>query len=312
MTPKIKIVGVGGGGTNAVNRMISAGVKGVDFIALNTDVQSLDNSEAYYKLQIGAGITRGLGAGGNPEVGRAAAEESRGEIKRALEGADMIFVTAGLGGGTGSGAAPIVADIARTSGALTIAVATKPFKFEGARRVRMASEALDSLLDAVDTMIVVPNDRLLDALSKTRPTITEAFQFADDILRQGVQGVSDIITVPGMINVDFADVRSVMGRAGLALMGIGIANGDARAVDAAQAAVSSPLLETSINGAKACLINITAGTDLTLAEVTEATQYISDATDAQDASIIFGIVQDPTLKDEVRVTVVATGFPDRK
>jgi len=311
MIPKIKIVGVGGGGTNAVNRMISAGVKGVDFIAINTDVQSLDNSEAYYKLQIGTGVTRGLGAGGNPDTGRAAAEESRSEIKRALEGADMIFVTAGLGGGTGSGAAPLVAEIGRSSGALTVGVATKPFRFEGARRVRTANEALDCLLAAVDTMIVVPNDRLIEALSKNRPTISEAFQYADDILRQGVQGVSDIVAVPGMINVDFADVRSVMGRAGIALLGIGVASGEARAVDAAQAAVSSPLLETSILGARACLINITGGTDLTLAEVTEATEFISASTDAQDASIIFGIVQDPTLKGEVRVTVVATGFPEK-
>lgn len=309
MIPKIKIVGVGGGGTNAVNRMISAGLKGVDFIAVNTDVQSLDNSAADYKLQIGGGLTRGLGAGGNPDVGRLAAEESRGEIKRALEGANMIFVTAGLGGGTGSGAAPVVADIARSIGALTIGVATRPFKFEGARRTRLAQDALAKMLAAVDTMIVVPNDRLIDALSKNRPTITEAFQYADDILRQGVQGVSDIITIPGMINVDFADVRSVMGNAGMALMGIGVATGDARAVDAAQAAVSSPLLETSLHGAKACLINITGGPDLTLAEVSEATQFIADSTDAHDASIIFGIVQNPAFKSEVHVTVVATGFP---
>ena len=309
MFPQIKIVGVGGGGTNAVNRMIAAGIKGVDFIAVNTDVQSLDNSAADYKLQVGGGLTRGLGAGGNPEVGRLAAEESRGEIKRALEGADMIFVTMGLGGGTGSGAGPVVAEIAKSMGALTIGVATKPFKFEGARRSRLAGESLDNLLTSVDTMIVVPNDRLLEALSKQRPTISEAFQYADDVLRQGVQGVSDIITIPGMINVDFADVRSVMGGAGMALMGIGVANGDARAVDAAQAAVSSPLLETSLQGAKAVLINISGGPDLTLSEVSEATQFIADSTDAQDASIIFGIVQNPSMKSEVRVTVVATGFP---
>lgn len=309
MFPKIKVVGVGGGGTNAVNRMIAAGVKGVEFIAMNTDVQSLDNSAADYKLQLGAGITRGLGAGGNPEVGRAAAEESRGEIKRAIEGADMLFVTAGMGGGTGSGAAPIVAEIAKKSGALTVGVATKPFRFEGARRYRSAAESLDNLLASVDTLIVVPNDRLLDALAKVRPTISEAFKYADDVLRQGVQGVSDVITIPGIINVDFADVRSVMGNAGIALLGIGVASGDQRAVDAAQAAVSSPLLETSINGARACLINITGGVDLTLSEVAEATRFIQEATDADDASIIFGIVQDPTLKDEVYVTVVATGFP---
>ncbi|HEY3331636.1 MAG TPA: cell division protein FtsZ [Capsulimonadaceae bacterium] len=311
MSPKIKVVGVGGGGTNAINRMIASGVKGVEFIAMNTDVQSLDNSAADYKLQLGAAITRGLGAGGNPEVGRASAEESRGEIKRALEGADMIFVTAGMGGGTGSGAAPIVADIAKKSGALTVGVATKPFRFEGARRMRSAGESLDNLLAAVDTLIVVPNDRLLDALAKVRPTISEAFKYADDVLRQGVQGVSDVITIPGIINVDFADVRSVMGNAGVALLGIGAASGDARAVDAAQAAVSSPLLETSINGARACLINITGGVNLTLSEVAEATRFIQEATDADDASIIFGIVQDPNLIDEVYVTVVATGFPER-
>ncbi len=312
MFPKIKVVGVGGGGTNAVNRMIAAGIKGVDFIAMNTDVQSLDNSAADYKLQIGAGITRGLGAGGNPEVGRAAAEESRGEIKRAIEGADMIFVTAGMGGGTGSGAAPVVADIAKKSGALTIGVATKPFKFEGARRGRSAAESLERLTANVDTMIVVPNDKLLEALAKVRPTIAEAFKYADDVLRQGVQGVSDVITNPGMINVDFADVRSVMGNAGVALLGIGVATGEARAVDAAMAAVSSPLLETSIHGAKACLINITGGVDLRLSEVEEAIRFITEATDPDDASIIFGIVQDPNLHDEIYVTVVATGFPDKR
>jgi cell division protein FtsZ len=308
MFPKIKVVGVGGGGTNAVNRMIAAGIKGVDFIAMNTDVQSLDNSAADYKLQIGAGITRGLGAGGNPEVGRAAAEESRGEIKRAIEGADMIFVTAGMGGGTGSGAAPVVADIAKKSGALTIGVATKPFKFEGARRGRTAVDSLANLTAAVDTMICVPNDKLLEALAKARPTIADAFKYADDVLRQGVQGVSDVITNPGMINVDFADVRSVMGNAGDALLGIGVATGEARAVDAAMAAVASPLLETSIHGAKSCLINITGGVDLRLSEVEEAIRFITEATDPDDASIIFGIVQDPNLHDEIYVTVVATGF----
>jgi cell division protein FtsZ len=310
MFPKIKIVGVGGGGTNAVNRMVAAQLKGVEFIAMNTDVQSLDNSAADIKLQIGAGLTRGLGAGGNPEIGQAAAEESRGEIKRCIEGADMIFVTAGMGGGTGSGAAPVVSEIARKSGALTIGVSTKPFKFEGPRRTRLATAALDNMISAVDTMIVVPNDRLLDALSKVKPTITEAFKYADDVLRQAVQGISDVIIIPGMINVDFADVRAVMGNAGMALLGIGAASGDGRAIDAAQAAVSSPLLETSIQGAKACLINITGGVYITLAEVAEATRFISDATDALDASIIFGIVQDPNLHNEVYVTVVATGFPD--
>jgi cell division protein FtsZ len=307
---KIKVVGVGGGGTNAVNRMIDAGLKGVEFIAMNTDSQVLDISAADYKLQLGENLTRGLGAGGNPEVGRSSAEESKSDIKKALEGADMVFITAGMGGGTGTGAAPVIADLAREIGALTVAVITKPFKFEGPRRARTAEDGVANLNDRVDTIIVIPNDRLLGVVEK-RATLVEAFREADDVLRQGVQGISDIITIPGIINVDFADVKAIMTNAGSALMGIGVASGDHRAVDAAQAAMASPLLETSIEGARAALINITGGVDLTLAEVHEATELIAQATDADDANIIFGIVQDQTMQDEVRITVLATGFDSR-
>jgi cell division protein FtsZ len=307
---KIKVVGVGGGGTNAVNRMIDAGLKGVEFIAMNTDSQVLDISAADYKLQLGENLTRGLGAGGNPEVGRSSAEESKSDIKKALEGADMVFITAGMGGGTGTGAAPVIADLAREIGALTVAVITKPFKFEGPRRARTAEDGVTMLSDKVDTIIVIPNDRLLGVVEK-RATLVEAFREADDVLRQGVQGISDIITIPGIINVDFADVKAIMTNAGSALMGIGVASGDHRAVDAAQLAMASPLLETSIEGARAALINITGGTDLTLAEVHEATELIAQATDADDANIIFGIVQDPTMQGEVRITVLATGFDSR-
>ena len=304
---RIKVVGVGGGGTNAVNRMIEAGLSGVEFIAMNTDIQVLDISAADYKLQLGENLTRGLGAGGNPEVGRSAAEESKSDIKKAIEGADMVFITAGMGGGTGTGAAPVIADISKEIGALTVAVVTKPFKFEGPRRSRIAEEGVDHLRDRVDTVIVIPNDRLLGVVEK-RATLVDAFKEADDVLRQGVQGISDIITIPGIINVDFADVKSIMTNAGSALMGIGVASGDHRAVDAAQAAIASPLLETSIEGARAALINITGGADLTLAEVHEATELIPQSTDAEDANIIFGIVQDPTMNGEVRITVLATGF----
>ena len=307
---KIKVVGVGGGGTNAVNRMIDAGLRGVEFIAMNTDSQVLDISAADYKLQLGENLTRGLGAGGNPEVGRSSAEESKSDIKKALEGADMVFITAGMGGGTGTGAAPVIADLAREIGALTVAVITKPFKFEGPRRARTAEEGVDNLSGKVDTIIVIPNDRLLGVVEK-RATLVEAFKEADDVLRQGVQGISDIITIPGIINVDFADVKAIMTNAGSALMGIGVASGDHRAVDAAQAAMASPLLETSIEGARAALIKITGGNDLTLAEVHEATELISQATDADDANIIFGIVQDPSMEGEVRITVLATGFDSR-
>ena len=307
---RIKVIGCGGGGTNAVNRMIEAGLTGVEFYAMNTDVQVLDISAAHYKLQLGENLTRGLGAGGNPEVGRSAAEESKSDIKKSLEGADMVFITAGMGGGTGTGSAPVIAEIAKELGILTVAVVTKPFKFEGPRRSRLAEEGVDNLRDKVDTVIIIPNDRLLGVVEK-RATLVEAFREADDVLRQGVQGISDIITIPGIINVDFADVRAIMLNAGTALMGIGQASGDHRAVDAAQAAIASPLLETSIEGARAALINITGGPDLTLAEVHEATELIQQATDAEDANIIFGIVQDPKLQDEVRITVLATGFDQR-
>ncbi len=307
---RIKVIGVGGGGSNAVNRMIDAGLRGVEFIAMNTDIQVLDVSAADYKLQLGENLTRGLGAGGNPEVGRAAAEESKSDIKKAIEGADMVFITAGMGGGTGTGAAPVIADISKELGALTVAVVTKPFKFEGPRRARIAEEGVDNLRDKVDTVIVIPNDRLLGVVEK-RATLVEAFKEADDVLRQGVQGISDIITIPGIINVDFADVKSIMTNAGSALMGIGVATGDHRAIDAAQAAIASPLLETTIEGARAALINITGGPDLTLAEVHEATELIAQATDADDANIIFGIVQDPTMESEVRITVLATGFTNQ-
>ncbi|HEX5324116.1 MAG TPA: cell division protein FtsZ [Capsulimonadaceae bacterium] len=307
---RIKVVGVGGGGTNAVNRMIDAGLSGVEFIAMNTDIQVLDISAADYKLQLGENLTRGLGAGGNPEVGRSAAEESKSDIKKALEGADMVFITAGMGGGTGTGAAPVIADISKEIGALTVAVVTKPFKFEGPRRSRIAEEGVDNLRDKVDTVIIIPNDRLLGVVER-KATLVEAFREADDVLRQGVQGISDVITIPGIINVDFADVKAIMTNAGSALMGIGVASGDHRASEAAQAAIASPLLETSIEGARAALINITGGSDLTLAEVHEATELISAATDADDANIIFGIVQDPMLEGEVRITVLATGFDQR-
>lgn len=287
--------------------MIDAGLRGVEFIAMNTDIQVLDVSAADYKLQLGENLTRGLGAGGNPEVGRAAAEESKSDIKKAIEGADMVFITAGMGGGTGTGAAPVIADISKELGALTVAVVTKPFKFEGPRRARLAEEGVDNLRDKVDTVIVIPNDRLQGVVDK-RATLVEAFKEADDVLRQGVQGISDIITIPGIINVDFADIKSIMTNAGSALMGIGVAAGDHRAIDAAQAAIASPLLETTIEGARAALINITGGPDLTLAEVHEATELIAQATDADDANIIFGIVQDPSMESEVRITVLATGF----
>ncbi|MEO7718987.1 MAG: cell division protein FtsZ [Capsulimonas sp.] len=307
---RIKVIGCGGGGTNAVNRMIDAGLTGVEFIAMNTDSQVLDISAADYKLQLGENLTRGLGAGGNPEVGKAAAEESKGDIKKALEGADMVFITAGMGGGTGTGSAPVIAEIAKDLGILTVAVVTKPFKFEGPRRFRLAEEGVDALRDKVDTVIIIPNDRLLGVVEK-RATLVDAFREADDVLRQGVQGISDIITIPGIINVDFADVRAIMLNAGTALMGIGVASGENRAVDAAQAAIASPLLETSIEGARAALINITGGADLTLAEVTEATELIQQATDHEDANIIFGVVQDLRMENEVRITVLATGFDQR-
>jgi cell division protein FtsZ len=304
---RIKVIGAGGGGTNAVNRMIDAGLTGVEFLAMNTDVQVLNISKAIRKLQLGENSTRGLGAGGDPTLGRTAAEESKSEIKKMMDGADMVFITAGMGGGTGTGAAPVIAEIASELGALTVAVVTKPFSFEGPRRMRLAEEGVENLKSKVDTIIIVPNDKLL-SVGDRRMTLVEAFKVADDVLRQGVQGISDIIMIPGMINVDFADVRAIMTKAGPALMGIGMASGDHRAVEAAQNAVSSQLLETSINGATRVLVNVTSGNDLTLAEFHEAADQISQLCDQRDANIIFGWVPDPGLEGEVRVTVLATGF----
>jgi cell division protein FtsZ len=304
---RIKVIGVGGGGTNAVNRMIEAGLAGIEFLAMNTDVQVLNVSNAPRKIQLGENSTRGLGAGGNPEIGRAAAEESKSEVKKLLDGADMVFITAGMGGGTGTGAAPIIAEIASEIGALTVAVVTKPFPFEGPRRAKLAAEGVENLKSRVDTIIVVPNERLL-TVGDRKMTLVEAFRMADDVLRQGVQGISDIITIPGMINVDFADVRAIMSHAGPALMGIGTATGDHRAVEAAQNAVSSQLLETSINGATRVLVNVTSGNDLTLAEFTEAADQISQLCDQKEANIIYGWVPDTGMDGEVRITVLATGF----
>ncbi len=303
----IKVVGVGGGGTNSVNRMIEAGLGGVEFIAMNTDRQVLQCSLAPARMQLGENLTRGLGAGGNPEIGRSAAEESKTEIKKALDGSDMVFITAGMGGGTGTGAAPVIAEIARECGALTVSVVTKPFNFEGPRRMRLAEEGVDNLKAKVDTVIVVPNDKLL-AVGDKKMTLVDAFKVADDVVRQGVQGISDIITIPGMINVDFADVKAIMQNAGSALMGIGVAAGDHRAVEAAQMAISSPLLETSIEGALRVLINVTSGPDLTLAEANEAALLINNLCDRKEANIIFGWVADPNMEGQVRVTVLATGF----
>ena len=306
----IKVVGVGGGGSNAVNRMIEAGVAGVDFIAMNTDYQVLNLSGAQRKIQLGENLTRGLGAGGNSEVGREAADESKQDIRKALEGSDMVFITAGMGGGTGTGAAPIIADISRELGAITVAVVTKPFSFEGPRRARSAEQGIEELKNKVDTIITIPNDKLLTVAEK-RATLMDAFRMADDILRQGVQGVSDIITVPGMINVDFADVKAIMQNAGSAMMGIGEAEGEQRAVAAATAAINSPLLEQTIQGARGVLMNITAGTDLTLSEVYEAADIIHGITDKNDAIVMFGTVLDERLQGKVRITVLATGFDGR-
>jgi cell division protein FtsZ len=302
----LKVVGVGGGGTNAVNRMIAAGLRGVDFIAMNTDAQALSQSNAQTKIQLGARLTKGLGAGGVPEVGLKAAEESRDAIAAALKGADMVFITAGLGGGTGTGGTPVVAECAKEAGALTVGVVTKPFSFEGRRRATQAERGLADLRDKVDTLITIPNDRLLAVVDRKTP-IVEAFRVADDVLRQGVQGISDLIAVPGLINLDFADVKAVMLDTGSALMGIGVGTGDDRCTDAAKAAISSPLLEASIEGAKGVLLNITGGPDLGLFEVTDAAAIVAEACD-EDANIIFGAVIDEGLKDQVRVTVIATGF----
>ncbi|MFS8741387.1 cell division protein FtsZ [Synechococcus sp. WC10meta] len=305
---KIKVVGVGGGGGNAVNRMAASNLKGVEFWSINTDAQALAQSSAptVNRLQIGQKLTRGLGAGGNPAIGQKAAEESSEEIAAILKGADLVFIAAGMGGGTGTGGAPVVAQIAKASGALTVGVVTRPFSFEGKRRAKQAEEGIQALQEAVDTLIVIPNDKLLSVISEQTP-VHEAFRVADDVLRQGVQGISDIILIPGMINVDFADVRSVMADAGTALMGIGMGSGKSRAREAAITAVSSPLLETSIEGAKGVLFNITGGLDLSLHEVTVAAEIIAEAVDPE-ANIIFGTVQDERMQGEVRITVIATGF----
>ena len=302
----IKVIGVGGGGNNAVNRMIAAGLNGVEFISVNTDAQALMHSQAPYRIQIGEKLTKGLGAGANPEIGEKAAQESREEIIKALRGADMVFVTAGMGGGTGTGAAPIVAECAKEVGALTVGVVTKPFSFEGRRRQGQAETGTAKLKEKVDTLITIPNDRLLQVADK-RTSMMDAFRIADDVLRQGVQGISDLIAVPGLINLDFADVKTIMTDTGSALMGIGYGSGDNRAVSAAEAAIKSPLLETSIEGARGVLLNITGGPSLGLLEVNEAAAIISDAVDPE-ANIIFGAVIDEAFQDEVRVTVIATGF----
>jgi cell division protein FtsZ len=302
----IKVVGVGGGGTNAVNRMVDANLTGVEFIAVNTDAQALMMSDADMKLHIGSAATRGLGAGADPAVGQAAAQESRDELKESLKGADMVFVTAGEGGGTGTGAAPIVAELARELGALTVGVVTKPFAFEGRKRSQQSELGIENLRDRVDTLIVIENDRLLQVVEK-KTSVVEAFRMADDILRQGVQGITDLITVPGLVNLDFADVRTIMREAGSALMGIGTASGENRAAEAARAAVSSPLLETTIEGATGILLNITGGPQIGLFEVNEAAEVVTSAAD-QNANVIFGAVIDDAMGDNVRVTVIATGF----
>ena len=303
---KIKVMGVGGGGCNAVNRMIETQVSGIEFWAINTDAQALENAYAPQKLQIGQKITRGLGAGGNPAIGQKAAEESRDELAHALENTDLVFITAGMGGGTGTGAAPIAAEVAKEMGCLTVGVVTRPFTFEGRRRTKQAEKGIEAFRSRVDTLIVIPNNQLLSVISPETP-VQEAFGVADDVLRQGVQGISDIITIPGLINVDFADVRAVMADAGSALMGIGLGSGKSRAREAAVAAVSSPLLEASIHGAKGVVINITGGHDLTLHEVNAAADSIYEVVD-EDANIIFGAVIDENLDGEVRITVIATGF----
>jgi cell division protein FtsZ len=304
---RIKVIGVGGGGGNAVNRMIDAQLRGIEFITANTDLQALAKCRAPHKLQIGSILTKGLGAGADPEIGRKAALEDTERILEILEGADMIFLTAGLGGGTGGGAAPIIASLAAEVGALTVAVVTKPFGFEGRRRMQQAERAVEELRNAVDTLITIPNERLLNFVERGTP-LFEAFRIADDVLRQAVQGISDLITIPGEVNVDFADVRTIMTGMGMALMGTGLAKGEHRALEAAQRAISSPLLEeTSIQGAKGVLINISGGHDLTLHEVAEAARIISDAVDP-DANIISGMVIDPSLEEAMKVTVIATGF----
>ena len=302
----IKVVGCGGGGTNAVNRMVEAGLNGVEFIAVNTDRQALTLSSADVKIQIGEKLTKGLGAGAVPDIGRRAAEESREEIAQALKGADLVFVTAGMGGGTGTGAAPVVAEIARENNCLTIAVVTKPFTFEGKQRMKNAEIGINELKQSVDTLVVIPNDRLLQVVSKGT-SMLEAFRIADDVLRQGIQGIADLISQPAMINLDFADVKTVMESGGMAHMGIGLGKGETKTVDAAKNAIASPLLETKIDGARAVLINITGGSDLSIMDVNEAANLIMESADSE-ANIIFGAGIDETMKDEVRITVIATGF----
>lgn len=306
----IKVIGVGGGGNNAVNRMVECGVQGVEFIAVNTDKQALQSSKAETKLQIGEKLTKGLGAGANPDIGMKAAEESRNEIANVLEGADMIFITAGMGGGTGTGAAPIVAEVAKEIGILTVGVVTKPFTFEGRRRMVHAEKGIEELKNKVDTLVTIPNDRLLQVAEK-KTTIMEAFAMADEVLKQGIQGISDLIAVPALINLDFADVKTIMYDQGIAHMGIGQAAGDNRAQDAARQAIQSPLLETSIEGAKAVLLNITGGADLGIFEVNEAADLIRQSVD-QDANIIFGAGIDETLNEELKITVIATGFEESR
>ncbi len=307
---KIKVVGVGGSGGSALNRMIDSGIKGVEFVAINTDVQALHYNKASKKIHIGKAITRGLGAGMNPELGRSAAEEAQNEIRDALKDANMVFVTCGLGGGTGTGAAPVVAELARDLGALTVAVVTRPFAFEGAQRKQISERGLSELTDKVDTIITIPNDKILQVIDK-KTSILDAFMVVDEVLRQGVQGISELITIPGLINVDFNDVKAVMSGAGSALMGIGQASGENKAIEAAKLAINSPLLEMSIEGARGILFTIVGGASLTMHEVSEAAKVITSSAD-EDAKIIFGAVIDPRFKDEIKITVVATGFNGKR
>ncbi|HXH24701.1 MAG TPA: cell division protein FtsZ [Vicinamibacterales bacterium] len=308
-TARILVIGVGGGGSNAVNRMIQAGVRGVEFAAVNTDLQALHRSEAPTRIGIGEKLTRGLGAGGNPTIGERAAEESAEELFHLCSGADMVFIAAGMGGGTGTGASPVVAEIAQNCGALTVGVVTKPFGFEGARRRQAAEQGIARLKEKVNTLITIPNDKLLQVVEK-RTSVETAFMIVDDVLRQGIQGISELITEPGLINLDFADVKTIMSEAGSALMAIGRGTGENRAADAARMAISSPLLDISMEGARGVLLNITGGTDLTLNEINEAAEFIRQAADP-DANIIFGAVVDPRMQDEVKLTVIATGFDGR-
>jgi len=307
---RIKVVGIGGSGNNAISRMTEANLKGIDFIAINTDAQDLHHCKVSEKIHIGKNLTRGLGAGMNPDVGRQAAEENKDELQDALKNSDMVFITCGLGGGTGTGAAPIIAETARDAGALTVAVVTKPFAFEGPQRKRIAEEGLENLKNQVDTIITIPNDKILQVIDK-KTLLLESFKIADDILRQGVQGISDLITTPGIVNVDFADVKSIMENTGPSLMGIGKASGENRAIEAAKQAINSPLLELSINGAKGVLFNVSGGADLTMMEINEAANVITESIDA-DAKVIFGAITDENLKKgEIKVTVIATGFGDQ-